>query len=130
MLRNNRGQIFTLIEILVVALIILGAGYFVATNYLGTSSAKSGKPGQPATPIERGQGVDCANNLRQIRYAIQMCRDSDTEGNTPLPATLDELADKMGLSKSMLKCSVSGKPLTYDPARGTVKCTTPGHENY
>ena len=127
MLRNNRGQIFTIIEILVVAVIIVGAGYYMAGGYLGHSG---GKPGQPATPIQRGQGVDCSNNLQQIGLAIQMCRQNSGEENVKLPATLDELADKMGISKSMLKCSVSGNPLVYDPAQGTIKCTTPGHEKY
>lgn len=126
MLRNNRGQILTIIEILVVAVIILGAGYFVASNYLGPT-AKS-KPGQPATPIERAQGTDCANNLQQIRYAIQMLQQGSEDGK--LPATLHELADKQGLSKSMEKCPISGKDYVYDAAQGRVSCATPGHEKY
>jgi hypothetical protein len=130
MLRNNRGQVFAIIEILVVAVILLGGAYYTASTYLGHSRAGKSGPGQPATPIQRGQGVDCGNNLQQIRLAIQMCQQNSTEENVKLPATLDELADKMGLSKSMLKCSVSGNPYVYDPAQGTVKCTTPGHEKY
>lgn len=128
MLRNNRGQIFTIIEILVVAVIIVGAGYYIANGYLGHGGLKS-KPGEPPTPVERGQGVDCGNNLRQIRYAIQISRDTDPE-NPKLPATLEELADKNGLSKSMLKCPVSGKDYVYDPAQSRVSCTTPEHEKY
>lgn len=127
MLYNNRGQIFTLIEILVVAAIIVTAGYFVTNSYLG-GGIKS-KPGEPATPVERAHGVDCANNLQQIRYAIQVSQTGEG-GSDKLPATLREPADKQGLSNSMLKCPISGKDYGHDPAQGRVWCTTAGHEKY
>ena len=129
MLSNNRGQIFTIIEILVVAVIIIGAGYFVTTGYLGHGGGIKSKPGEPATPVERAHGVDCANNLQQIRYGMQMSQQTG-EGGEKLPATLEELADKQGLSKTMLKCPISGKDYSYDASQGKVSCTTPGHEKY
>ena len=129
MLGNNRGQILTLIEILVVAVIIVGAGYFVANSYFGRGGAIKSKPGEPPTPVERAHGVDCANNLRQLRYAMQMSQQTGEEGSK-LPATLEDLADKQGLSKSMLKCPISGKDYDYDPAQARVWCTTPGHKGY
>lgn len=121
MLRNDRGQIGTLIELLVVVAIIVFAGLWISKSYLG--KGKNGAEGGPATPTQRAQGVDCANNLHQIRMAIDMYR----QENDKPPASLQDLR---GLSESMFKCSVSGKPLSYDPATGRVWCTTPGHGNY
>lgn len=121
MLGNNRGQIFTIIEILVVVAIIVVAGLWISNSYLGLG--KKAGSGGPATPIERSKGVDCANNLRQIRTAIDMYK----QDNERPPAAIQDLR---GLSPSMFNCSVSGKPLSYDPATGRVWCTTPGHENY
>lgn len=121
MLRNNRGQIGTLIEILVVVAIIVVAGLWISNTYLG--AGKKAGDGGPASPKERAQGVDCANNLRQIRTAIDMYR----QENEKRPTSLQDLR---GLSESMFKCSVSGTPLSYDPSQGRVWCTTPGHENY
>ena len=120
MLRNNRGQVGTLIEILVVVTIIVVAGLWISNSYLGAGK-KAGDG--PATPTERAQGVDCANNLHQIRTAIDLYRQ---EKEKP-PASLQDLR---GLSESMFKCSVSGTPLSYDPSTGRVWCTTPGHESY
>ena len=112
-----------------VAVIIIVAGYFVTTGYLGHGGGIKSKPGEPATPVERAHGVDCANNLQQIRYGMQMSQQTG-EGGENLPATLEELADKQGLSKTMLKCPISGKDYSYDPSQGKVSCRTPGHEKY
>ena len=121
MLRNNRGQIGTLIEILVVVAIIVVAGLWISKTYVGTG--KKAGDGGPASPTQRAQGVDCANNLHQIRMGIDMYR----QDNEKPPASLQELR---GLSESMFKCSVSGTPFSYDPADGRVWCTTSGHEKY
>jgi len=121
MLRSNRGQIGTLVEILVVVAIIVVAGLWISNTYLGVN--KKAGDGGPASPKERALGVDCANNLYQIRYAMDMYR-QDNEKPPP------SLKDLRGLSDSMFYCSVSGKPLSYDPSTGRVWCTTPGHEKY
>ena len=123
MLRNNRGQIFTIIELLVVVVIILGAGYWVATNYLSPSK-KAGKT-TVATPMGRAVGVDCQNNLQQIRYAINMYQQSDDKQ----PAALTDLKS-YGVTETLNKCPTSGKPYSYDAAQGKVWCATPGHEKY
>lgn len=123
MLRNNRGQIFTLIEILVVVAIVVGAGLWLAQNYTG---GEGNRTERVDTPTERAQSVACQNNLQQIRYAITMY----SQTNERPPATLAEAAQSGGLSESMLKCDVSGKPYNYDPNTGKVWCTTPGHERY
>jgi len=123
MLRDNRGQIFTIIEILVVAVIIIVLASVLLRGYMGAGSKA---PGGPATPQERARSVSCANNLQQIRYAIMMFQQTHDK----FPTSLAETASSGGLSDSMLKCDVSGKPYGYDPAQGRVWCTTPGHERY
>ena len=124
MLRDNRGQIFTIIEILVVAVIIIVLASVLLRGYVGGGKATG--PGEPATPAERARSVSCANNLQQIRYAIMMFQQTHDK----FPTSLAETASSGGLSDSMLKCDVSGKPYGYDPAQGRVWCTTPGHERY
>ena len=123
MLRNNRGQLFTLIEILVVVAIIAGVGLMLARGYLGGGA---GGPGKAPTPKERALGVDCMNNLQQIRNAIEMYRQANEE---KMPMSLAQL-ESSGVGSSITKCSVSGTPYSYDPATGRVWCATPGHERY
>ncbi len=127
MLRNNRGQAFMLIEILVVAVIIGVAGFYMARHYT-TVGLGHAKPGEPPTVKDRAVGTDCANNLRQFRFAIQLLQTGADD--VALPPTLHELADKQGMSRSMEKCPISGKEYGYDAARGLVWCTTPGHEKF
>lgn len=125
MLRNSRGQILTIIEILVVVAILVVAGLYISQNYLGRSGSGDVQ-GAPETPIERAQSVDCMNNLRQIRYAIQLHQQTQ---DSP-PASLDDIQKSGGLSSSMMKCPISGQPYAYDPAEGKVKCLQPGHGAY
>lgn len=125
MLSNNRGQIFTIIEILVVAVIIIGAGYYVTSGYLGHGGGVKSKPGEPATPVERAQSVDCMNNLRQIRYAI----DAYQQTNDKIPALMSDM-ESQGISGAVAKCPISRKDYSYDASQGKVWCTTPGHEKY
>lgn len=124
MLRNNRGQMLTIIEILVVAVIIVGAGLWIARSYVGTGG---GEPGKAATPKERALAVDCANNLRQLRGAIEMSREASEEGRPP--KSLDDLASS-GIRGLPVKCPVSGRAYSYDPNTARVWCTTPGHEKF
>lgn len=122
--RNNRGQAMLLIEILVVAAIIALLAYMIVPRYLGERS--SPEKGTVAGPKERAQSVDCMNNLRNIRAAIEMQRQM---GNEELPPSLSDLASS-GVTEGMTKCPVSGQPYTYDPRTGIVKCTYPGHEKF
>ncbi|MDH7482266.1 MAG: type II secretion system protein [Armatimonadota bacterium] len=123
MLRNNRGQLL-LIEILVVVAILMLIGYFIIPRYLGERS--SPEEGTVAGPKERAESVECMNNLRNIRAAIEMYRQT---GEGKFPTTLAEL-ESSGVSESIRKCPVSGKEYKYDPSTGTVSCTYPGHERY
>lgn len=121
MLRNNRGSIFTLIEILVVVSIMLILANVLLRGYMGAGSKT---PGGPATPKERAQGVDCMNNLRQDRMAIDMYQQTGEQQQYPA-----SLADS-GVSGQVTQCPISQKPYSYDPSTGRVWCTTPGHEKY
>jgi competence protein ComGC len=122
-MRNRRGQILTLIEILVVVAILVGLAAVLIPRYTGIGGAKG--PGQPASPKERAQAVDCMNNLKQIRDAIEIYLQT---GDKP-PASLTEL-ESSGITGKVTTCAVSGTPYSYDPGQGKVWCTTPGHEGY
>jgi len=95
--------------------------------YYGTGGQSGGAPGAP--PVSRvgetrqaARGVECRNNLSQIRTALQMRQGVDES----LPVSLKEL----GLPDSMLACPESGQPYQYDPHIGAVKCPTPEHRSY
>ena len=78
----------------------------------------------PQQAIERAKDVDCANNLRQIRYAIVMYRNE----NERAPATLQEL--RMGVGPDFFRCPIGKEPYAYDPTTGAVRCTHPGHGRF
>ena len=103
-----------------VVAIIVGAGLLLTRGYLRGGSQKV------ATPKERALGVDCMNNLQQIRNAIEMHR----QANQEKPPTSLAQIESSGVGSSITKCSVSGTPYSYDPASGRVWCATPGHERY
>jgi len=77
----------------------------------------------PGAVRDAALDADCQHNLRQIRLAIELARDTN---NDESPASLDDLH----LPASMLKDPIDHKPYVYDPSTGIVKCTHPGHENF
>lgn len=120
----RQGQA-SLIGLLVVVAIIMVAVYFL---WLRPGGGQQQAPprfeGEATTTLGRamqaGQGVECQNNLQQLRAAIQM--ESIDTGQPPA-----QLSPSWGVS---LKCPVSGQPYQYDPNTGRVWCTTPGHERF
>ncbi|MCS7065683.1 MAG: hypothetical protein NZL85_05340 [Fimbriimonadales bacterium] len=111
----------------VLAAVAIVAILVVVWLYYGTGGQSGNVPGAP--PVSRvtetkqaARGVECRNNLSQIRAALQMRQGSEES----LPATLKEL----GLPDSMLVCPESGQPYQYDLNAGTVKCPTPGHGSF
>lgn len=125
---SERGWV-TLIELLVVTVIILvviylmygtrtspGAGVTPTTVSPGGGGAQT----VPGAALEQARGIECQQNLRGLRELISAYR---IENEQP-PASLQELR------AGVYSCPVSGNPYVYDPATGTVRCTTPGHERF
>ncbi|MBW3622763.1 MAG: hypothetical protein KY468_05060 [Armatimonadetes bacterium] len=77
----------------------------------------------PGASLDQAKGVECANNLRQCRLAIQMERETGEEGK--LPPTLTGVS---GITPSIASCPANGRPYLYNPQTGVVQCTTPGHQ--
>jgi len=108
-----------LIELLVVVAIIVVVIHLVYGTR--TATGPSGEPRtRPGAAIERARAVECQQNLRGLRQAISVYR----IGSEQPPASLAEL--RAGATT----CPESGNPYLYDPATGTVRCTTPGHEGF
>ncbi len=114
---------FALLELLIVIVVIVG----LTALYFGMRG-KEKKPeprfqGEAQTTLgkalQKGESVECQNNLRQLRLMIQM---EAMEGSNPA-----QLDPKWGIP---LRCPVSGYPYKYDPQTGQVWCPTPGHERY
>jgi hypothetical protein len=125
MTRVGRRGSWTLIEIVVVMAILVALAAWLLPRYLG--SAGQGMPGRNPiqAPIQRAQGVDCSNNLQQIRYAITMAQQT----NERFPASLNEVTSS-GISREMLVCPVSKQPYLYDPNTGRVGCPYPPHRSF
>ncbi|MCC6445505.1 MAG: type II secretion system protein [Armatimonadetes bacterium] len=123
-LMNRRGS-WTLIEIVVVMLILLGLAAWLLPRYAG----RSPQPGAnaPATPVERASGVECENQLRQIRQAMQLYQVDHEE---KFPASLSELASYGITSEAMLSCPLGREPYRYDASSGQAQCAHPGHERF
>lgn len=111
-----------LVELLLVVVIIA----LVASAYYGLGRKGSddeegeGATTTPGQAIEAARGVECANNLRQLRMLVQT--EMTLEGEYP-----GKLNAEAG--GALTHCPVSGKAYQYDPSTGRVWCTTPGHEN-
>ena len=65
--------------------------------------------------VDRGSDTDVTSNINQINQALYMIK----QDSGP-PATLEEAKRAAKLPDQMWFDQVSGKPLVYDPASGTV----------
>lgn len=119
----RRGS-WTLVELVVVCAILVGLAAWLLPRYLSRTPATAGQPSR-AAPVERAQGVECMNNLRQLRSAIQIHRTSNETG----PASLGELT-RQGIPQSMLACPVSRLAYGYRVDTGQVGCVFPEHKSY
>jgi hypothetical protein len=122
--RSEAGWV-TLIELLVVVTIIV----IVVTLLYGRQSPMgaggvTSPSGQartaPGAALEQARALECQQNLRGLREMISAYRID----NEQPPLSLSELR-----AGGATTCPVSGNPYVYDPTTGTVRCTTPGHEN-
>jgi len=127
---DNRGS-FGLIALLVAVLIVViaaaiyfggngGAGLGTVkkdSKLLDTKSKKQTVVGQA---IDTGKAADCRERLSQIRTGIATFK--TTGGDDRNPQSLKDIG--LGVGMDFFQCPVSGKPYTYDPATGAVKCPT------
>ncbi|GBC97947.1 hypothetical protein HRbin17_00442 [bacterium HR17] len=110
----------TLAVLLVAALVIAIGVALVYFNRQMTATHGTTAPA-PTTlgaAMQRAKEVECLNNLRQLRAAVQQYR-AVNETNPP------NLQDLRGGVPPV--CPVTQVPYTYDPATGTVRC--PRHPN-
>ncbi len=126
MSRVGRRGSWTLIELIVAMVILVALAAWLLPRYLTSQKNSLGHTTVQA-PVERAQGVDCANNLQQLRYALTMAQQT----NERYPATLQELTTSgSGIPRSMLFCPVSKMAYVYDPSTGRVSCPYPPHRGF
>jgi hypothetical protein len=119
--RGRRRGGWSLIELLLAVVILVALAAWLLPRYLG--SGKNSPVGSTVqAPIQRAHGVECGNNLRQVRYAITMAQQSEER----FPASLNDLR----VGPTMLACPVSKQPYVYDPNSGQVRCSYPAHRSY
>jgi type II secretory pathway pseudopilin PulG len=118
---NSRRGSWTLIEILVVAVILIALAAWLLPRYLGSGQSAPGQPTVQA-PVQRAQGVECMNNLRSVRQALTMAQQTEERP----PASLTEIR----LPQQLYACPVSKQPYVYDPRTGRVGCPYPPHRSF
>lgn len=131
---DNRGS-WSLVGLLAAVAVVGLLAFFLFGRSGGPSSVKSDsqlvdqsskKQTVYGKSMDTAKGVDCAERMRQIRTAIQMYRDTNTDGTNP--PTLKDAGLSVG--SDYFKCPVSGQPYNYDPSGGTVTCPYPGHAGF
>lgn len=126
MSRVGRRGSWTLVEMVVALAILVALAAWLVPRYLTSQKDSLGHRTIQA-PIQRAQGVDCQNNLQQIRYALTMAQQT----NDRFPASLQELTTSgSGITREMLFCPVSKQAYVYDPNTGRVSCPYPPHRSY
>lgn len=118
--RRAQTLLGMLISLIIIALL-------VGTFYVGYSKIKRVEEEQRKAEttlgkvMEKGKGVECLNNLQQLRQLITMYQ-IDHASNPP---SLKELRVPPGVT---LTCPVTGTSYLYDPQTGRVAC--PQHPKY
>lgn len=119
----NRGSamLSVLGAVLIIAILAVvlmnggvGSGQSSRADGLGTTI--------PTAAKLKAQDTVCKENLRQVRYGVDIFRTS----NDGAPSSIEETR----LGATFYKCPIGKEPYTYDPATGTVTCPHPGHEDY
>ena len=77
----------------------------------------------PGRAVQKSMGVECQNNLQQIRSALMT---SQQENDGEYPASLSEI----GYPNKVLRCPINKQAYQYDAATGEVHCDFPGHEKF
>ena len=116
--RSPRRGFFTLIGLLA-AMVIMA---ILVVLYLGGPGGggvpAGGMRTTPGAAKESAQSVVCANNLTQLRTAIDIYQGM----HGSYPRSLEELETGIELT-----CPVGGEPYEYDAQTGQVRCPHPGH---
>jgi competence protein ComGC len=115
----NLRRAFSLVEILVVGIIIIALAAWLFPKFLSSTKNAAGKTID--SPIQRAKGVECSNNLQQIRQSLQIAGMSEER-----PQSLQELR---GIPASMFRCPIGGEDYRFDPQSQKVMCPRPGHES-
>ncbi len=110
----------SLVISMAIILVLVWIFFSYGTRSMGGGSAL----GPPEQAIQKAKDVQCQQDLRQIRLALQQA--SMSEPSERFPPDLSNL----GYSEDQLKCPVSGQPYSYDPSTGKVWCTYPQHRGY
>ncbi len=93
---------------------------FAACALVGCASPDATQEHQPSAlkrSMDRATDIEVASNISQINQALSMVK-SDNDGKAP--ATLEEAKAAAKVPAEMWTDGVTGKPLVYDPASGTV----------
>lgn len=133
--RYARRGIGLLIELIIVAVIILGAFSLYASFQGGagemnelmddssgtTQSVPDAPRSVPGRALRKAHSTECQNNVRQLRMMV-----STEQTEDGYPASLLDISGAAAISI----CPVSKQAYSYDPTTGEVKCTFPGHEAF
>jgi type II secretory pathway pseudopilin PulG len=125
--RDSQTGFWALIELLIVAIIIAVAVSWYLTSVRTVGAVSGGNPSGtgattvPGVALQRAKGVECQNNLQQLRAAIATYQ----ANYGAFPSSLEELQ-----SNVPLKCPAGGEDYVYDPSTGQVHCVHPGHVQY
>jgi hypothetical protein len=126
--QSGQASLLSLLAAIAIILILFVVFYLRKPNSrsevqkeAGSAIVKTDNKSVLGAAMDQGKGVECANNLRQLRTALEM--DADTGDG--FPPSLQRLS---GIPASMKACPATGKPYFYDPRTGQVRCLTPGHE--
>lgn len=124
---NRKGQTLAATLMVIAIIGILAVVMYVGVDALGGQpkpSPRADKLGNSTLSLSKLKAVDdvCMSNLRQVRMAVQMTRQTEDQ----LPMSLNDLPSV----RSLASCPIGHEPFNYNPATGEVTCPHPGHEKY
>lgn len=121
MKNNELGQTLIVLLIVVVVISFLVIKFLMPTGEKGTTGKTL-----PTEAIEKAKDINCVNNLRTVRIAVESYKAS--EGS--FPSSLNQLYPDFISREDLLKCPIGGEAYKYDSSTGEVKCIHSGHENF